>query len=95
MTDKLHKNVTRGVQARQDLDEYKGKFADMQRLYLTELLMQFRAGQPTERTVAKLVALDDIVNGLASDIQTGIRDQKKLDEIALQAAQQVKDEYAS
>ncbi len=95
MTDKLHKNVTRGVQARQDLYEYKGKFADMQRLYLTELLMQFRAGQPTERTVAKLVALDDIVNGLASDIQTGIRDQKKLDEIALQAAQQVKDEYAS
>ena len=92
MTDKLHKNVARGVQARQELDEYKGKFADMQRLYLTELLMRFRAGEPTDNTVAKLVALDDIVNSLAGDIQTGIRDQRKLDEIALQAAQQVEDE---
>lgn len=95
MTDKMQKNVSRGVQARQELDTYKGKFAEMQRVYLTELLMKFRADEPVINTVAKLAALDDVVNSLAGDIQTGIRDQKKLDEIALQAAQQVKDEHTS
>ncbi len=93
MTDKLHKSVAKGVQARQELDEYKGKFAEMQRTYLTELLMRARAGEPTETAVYKLVALDDVVNSLANDIQTGIRDQRKLDAKALQAAHRVEDEH--
>ncbi len=91
--DKLQKNVARGQKARDELDEYKGKFAEMQRVYLTELLMKFRADEPTERTVAKLSALDDIVNSLAGDIQAGMRDQKKLDDIAQQAAHRMEDEY--
>ncbi len=89
MTDKLHKSVAKGVQARQELDEYKGKFAEMQRTYLTELLMRARAGEPTETAVYKLVALDDVVNSLAGDIQAGIRDQRKLDQIAYENAQKV------
>lgn len=92
MTDKLHKNVSKGVKARQELDEYKGKFAEMQRVYLAELLMRARAGEPTETAVYKLLALDDVVNSLAGDIQTGIRDQKKLDVIALEAAHRAEHE---
>ena len=90
--DKLQKNVARGQKARDELDEYKGKFAEMQRVYLTELLMRARAGEPIESAVYKLVALDDVVNSLAGDIQAGIRDQRKLDQLAYESAQKVKDE---
>ena len=83
-TDKLHAQTSRAVRARQELDEYRPYLAGRQRQYLTELLNKARAGEPTETAVYKLVALDDVVNDLEQDIQTGVRAGQKLEAIALQ-----------
>ena len=83
-TDKLHRQTSKAVQARQELDEYKPYAAELQKKYLVELVMKARNGQPTETAVYKLVALDDLINDLKMDIDTGVRAGQKLEAIALQ-----------
>ena len=93
-TDKLHRSVTKGIQARDELAQYEGVFAVLKDRYDNELIMSARAGKPTDPVANKLLALNDAVTELKSAIQTGNSAQIKLDTIALQAAQQVENEQA-
>lgn len=89
MSDDLQQKVTKGVQARQQIDEYKPYLAKRQKVYLTELLMRARTGEPTESAVYKLLALDDVVNDLEQDIQTGKKAAQKLNDKTLKLANRV------
>lgn len=83
-TKTLEQRVSKGVKARQELEEYSGRFQKLQARYLSELVFNARQGEPTESAVYKLVALDDVVSDLDQDVKTGVTAAQKLNEQTLQ-----------
>ena len=74
----LHNKAAKGEAARHAIDVMQETFARCQAGYLSELVTAYRKGLEVETAAAKLTVLDDIINDLVGDVQTGKRAQEKI-----------------